>query len=149
MPGRPRKPYDELEASGAFKKDPKRREKRDKEPSPESGIGGAPSDIGKEVKNAWRTIVGWDSRGVLSREDRGLVTVAALLYKEIKCMDRDGVLDNMKAISEFRQVLGSMGMTPVSHHRVKPRKKTPVSANLAPVKKDFRSNVIGFKPPTE
>ena len=51
MPGRPRKSYIELEASGAFKKNPKRREKRDKEPSPESGIGGAPSDIGKEVKN--------------------------------------------------------------------------------------------------
>ena len=57
------------------------------------------------------------------------MTVAALLYKEIKRMDRDGVLDNMKAITEFRQVLESMGMTPVSHHRVKFRKEagSPVS----------------------
>ena len=147
MAGRPRKPVADLEASGAFKKDPQRKRARERELSPNPGIGLPPRGQSQEVRNAWNTIVSWDREDqVLCRRHRAAVLTAAIAMVNMS-IKRDGEwVYDQKFLNIFRLTLPELGMTPASHHRIKPRKKTPVSANPAPVKKDFRSNVIGFKP---
>jgi len=125
--GRPRKPFNVLELSGAFKKNPARRRARVAEPHISVGLGEPPqewvenaehSQRCKELTEIWRQIVAQDVLHVLNISHRILVeNTCHLMYKIRRASKGLG-----KATSgDFAQVksnLASMGMTPIDSPRV-------------------------------
>jgi|SRR5581483_3162635 len=125
--GRTRKPFNVLELSGAFKKNPARRRARTAEAHVSAGLGNPPQEWldnadhnqrCKELLEIWGEIVAQDVLHVLNISHRILVeNTCHLMYKIRRASKGLG-----KATSgDFAQVksnLASMGMTPIDSPRV-------------------------------
>lgn len=96
--GRPRKPTAVLELSGAFKKDPKRKQARKQEPKAKGKIGPYPGSMKKSTeKDAYDLIVSLAPEGVLTEADQLFVyQMAQILHASwqgfIKSADRQQLL---------------------------------------------------------
>lgn len=78
--GRPRKPTNLLELSGAYKKDPQRKKARQNEPSGGGGLGPYPgSRVGMTEEDAWNIIRTKAPKGVLEEADEEHVMLIARL----------------------------------------------------------------------
>jgi len=132
--GRPRKPAQVLELSGAFRKNPSRRRERAAELAIKPGIGDPPAEwIQGAEHNArlahllklWNEIIAQDILRVLNVSHRALVeTTCYLMYKVRQASAGYG-----KATSgDFARILSNlatMGMTPVDSPRVAEAVRVP------------------------
>ena len=115
--GRPRKPSNVLEMSGAFRKNPQRRKEREGEPQPAQPIGPPPDWMPDNVQEAWRDIVRLAPGGVLGDCDRIYVEVAS----ELLALKRQlGVMAMEPAkLNRLETMLGKLGMNPADRSKVK------------------------------
>lgn len=161
--GRPRKPTEMLELSGAFKKDPQRRRPPGvKETRP---LGEPPSRLPIDVVPYWHEIASMVPSGVLTISDRwASEIIARLMQKSARGADDDVACLELAKLAELSPVetrrllarerisgaelstlsslLGRLGMTPADRTRLsipieKPRNKFSV---LAEQTKAFRPN---------
>lgn len=114
--GRPRKPSNVLEMSGAFRKNPQRRAERANEPQPTAPIGDPPPHLTANAARAWQDIVRLAPGGVLGDTDRLYVEIAA----ELLAMKRElGVLAMEPAkLNRLETMLGKLGMNPADRSKV-------------------------------
>ncbi len=82
--GRIRKPSAELEAKGAFAKDPKRGRARRNEPKPDGPIGRPPTYFDAYHCAIWREIIDECPRGVLTKADRKLLELSVRLTAKMR-----------------------------------------------------------------
>ena len=112
MKGRPRKPTNVLEFSGALDKNPQRRRARAGEPKPDKPLGACPRSQNDRVRAAWNFIKRSAPAGVLTKADRTGVLAAAICLAEFEL---NGSLDHIK---EYRQWASRFGLTPADRSRV-------------------------------
>lgn len=123
--GRPRKPTNVLEMSGAFKKDPQRK-RQDAETS--GPLGKAPPHINGAVLNAWNEIVKSAPREVLTGSDALAIEVAANLLAQF----RDDPIEFPAAkLVRLEALLGKFGMTPADRAKVGGKKEAPKGNQFA------------------
>lgn len=119
--GRPRKPTQVLELSGAFKKDPQRKRARANEPQPLGSLPPYPGSMeGGTQEDAYNLIVATAPPGVLT--DADLITVLEL--SRILCLSwRDACTASERHL--LLATLGKLGMNPSDRTRlqVAPEKK--------------------------
>ena len=120
--GRPRKPSNILELSGAFDKNPNRRLERENEPDPGKPIKKTPPKYFDENEiECFKHIIGWAADGVLRESDYLTVEVTATLLAKVR--ERVAV---PAEIARLLAALGTLGMNPADRSRVqvvKPKKK--------------------------
>ena len=104
---RPRKPTKILEASGAFKRNPKR--KRGSEPEVTTPIGNAPEHMEADQVTAWCEIVVSAPAEVLTGADRLALEIAAVLMAEFREDPREF---QAAKLTRLTALLGQFGMTP-------------------------------------
>ena len=121
--GRPRKPAAELEASGAFAKNPARR-RVDAEGAGQFSVH-APGHLDQPIAEAWDYIVARLPKVALSSSDEVAVEVAAYCLAAIRAMagPRDPAF--LKMAGELRQCLAQLGMTPIARTRLAGEKPPP------------------------
>lgn len=110
---RPRKPTRTLELLGAYKKDPKRKQKRAREPQPEAGLGKPPKTFDESERARWRDLVEICAAGVLTKQDRPAAMSlcqlwAALLRNKISVSER----------SLLHGLFGKFGLTPADRSKI-------------------------------
>ena len=105
--GRPRKPTQELELSGAFEKDPQRKRARSQEPKSEVPIGPPPQNWDvpdgalrcqefQRLRVIWEELVSQAPPGVLSSSDRlHLEVVCGLVHKYRRNLLKDAGLKTL------------------------------------------------------
>ena len=126
MAGRPRKPTNVLQLSGAFRKDPQRLAARANEPQPDGPIGEAPAYMNEDEARVWGEIIAECPTGVLTNADRGIlaVTVSMRLHAEQgEPFVVDGVptsvrIFDTKKIALLMRCYTELGMTPASRSKV-------------------------------
>ena len=84
--GRPRKPTQVLEDTGAFKINPSRGLARANEPKSEGSIGAAPKFFDTEEREIWQEFVDEAPRGVLTKADRKILELAVALTRKKRVM---------------------------------------------------------------
>src|SRR4051794_33452283 len=111
---RNRKPTQELEQSGAFEKDPKRRLARENEPVPAGPLGDPPDYLSAAAQNVWHELASHVPEGVLTIADRFLVEIVS------RQMARLRAGEDLKAaeINQIISCLSRMGLTPADRSRV-------------------------------
>jgi hypothetical protein len=110
---RPRKPTNVLKFTGAFDKNPKRAEERQREPKSTDPIGAPPPELEGHALTAWNRIVSEAPPGVLTKRDRLVVQAAAVLSGRMIRGE-----DDAKLLSQLRVFLGELGMTPAAASKV-------------------------------
>lgn len=132
--GRPRKPAQVLELSGAFRKNPARRRERAAELAIKPGIGDPPSDwvTGaehnerlKSLLRLWNEIVAQDVLRVLNVSHRALVETTCYLMYKIRRASAGYGKANSGDFARVTANLASMGMTPVDSPRVAEAVRVP------------------------
>jgi phage terminase small subunit len=108
------KPSAVKELSGAYKKDPQRRNKS--EPKPKNGIGPASKHLkNKEMKEIWDEVVSQVCIGVLGDSDRMSLEILCRLIYDMR-FDWDEF--NGSKQSNMIKLLGQFGMTPVERQKL-------------------------------
>lgn len=118
-----RKPTAILEASGAFRKNPKRRADRENEPKPAGPLGNPPDWLNDKERECWREILEEVPPGVLTKSDGIALATAASLYATIKAR-------KAKAADRtcFRHYLTALGLTAVGRSNM----SVPPTENVDP-----------------
>ena len=107
------KPSALKELSGAYKKDPQRRNKN--EPKPKAGIGPASKFLNEEMQKIWDEVVDQVCIGVLGDADRfALEALCRLIYD----MRYGWEEFNGAKQSNLIRLLGQFGMTPVERQKL-------------------------------
>ena len=125
--GRPRKPTNVLEMTGAFSKNPSRRKARSSEPSQLEELGSVPKRLINKQKEAWNEIASNCPHGVLTKADRHSLEMTAVLLAEFW---ETGVEMKGTHLSLLNTLLAKMGMNPSDRSRVtvrEPKKENPFS----------------------
>jgi len=110
---RPRKPTKAHELSGAYAKNPQRRNSRAREPHVEGGLGECPQFLDTNQKVCWAEIVEQAAKGVLTRSDRVIVELAARLLTVIRYGEPTAA-----DYTQARACLQQLGMTPAARSLV-------------------------------
>jgi hypothetical protein len=121
--GRPRKPTNVLELTGAFRKNPARAAERDDEPAADVPIGPAPPHFDALQVEAYDELVRRAHRGVLCDSDGVAVEVGAVLLARLRKAPDDFTAGEF---GRLQAILGTLGMTPADRSKVsaiKPREK--------------------------
>lgn len=118
MQGRPRKPTAILEMSGAFKKDPQRRDARAAEPIPQGPIGEPPEHLNDIEKAAWGAFIEETPPGVLTIADRALLTQASKLRAALDLGTFQTESGRLNAEKLFLSMLTRIGATPADRSRI-------------------------------
>jgi len=125
--GRPRKPTEVLEFSGAFRKNPARRRARANEPKITTALGDPPREWldGAELSgrfaallSAWREIVAQDVLHVLNASHRDLVESTCYLKYKIRRASAGYGKSTSGDAAQLTANLRLMGMTPSDSSRV-------------------------------
>ena len=116
---RPRKPTADLELSGAFTKDPKRRESRRNEPPPNGPIGEAPNYFDDNQRDLWNEVVELVPPAVLAKSDRIVVELIARLLQKL----REGMIKGAE-LNILVTCLSRLGLTPADRSRVSAKPET-------------------------
>jgi hypothetical protein len=82
--GRPRKPTAQLEAIGAFDKDPQRKAARENEPKPNGPIGEPPAYFDDAHRAIWFELIDECAKGVLAKSDRKHLELATRLTAKMR-----------------------------------------------------------------
>lgn len=121
--GRPRKSIEELQQSGAFRKDPQRLQKRLEVPAPPSGIGDPPDILKPPEKAVWIEVVGISAPGLLKSSDRlALIDLCRLWARYLKYGENitggksRGV--NSRQMSRLNKLFSQFGMTPLDRGKI-------------------------------
>lgn len=146
MRGRKRLPTATLEASGAYKKNPQRRDERANEPEPEAGAA-KPPGMSLEAERHWPVMAKiLEDAGVLTRMDglalgvycetyarwrdaldafnrQRVVSVGTGKTRKLVPNPQHDIAD--KAQSQLVRLMTEFGMTPASRSKVSGRKKAP------------------------
>jgi phage terminase small subunit len=110
---RPRKPTKELEAKGAFKKDPQR--KRLGEPKTNPTLGAVPEHLSPVEAKVWHEIATLAPFGVLTKSDRIELEFAARLV----AYNRENYNTvSITALRHQHSVLGKLGLNPSDRARL-------------------------------
>jgi hypothetical protein len=113
MMGRPPKPTQVLEMSGAFKKNPQRKKARATEPVIDTLLGKPPGYFTDEQRAAWVEIVQCAAEGVLTGSDSVIVEMAArelVNYRTGFCNSSDKML--------LMSILARLGFSPADRSKV-------------------------------
>lgn len=110
---RARKPTALLELSGAYKKNPQRRQSRASEPQPREALGPRVEKLNKLQAACWDRIVALAPPGVLKSSDEAIVELTARLWATVKGGDATAA-----EVTQFRACLQQLGMTPASRSLV-------------------------------
>lgn len=113
--GRPRKPTNVLEMTGAFSKNPSRCEDRSSEPGQFEELGCIPERLTNKQKEAWKEITSNCPYGVLTKADRHSLEMTAVLLAEFW---ETGVEMKGTHLSLLNTLLAKMGMNPSDRSRV-------------------------------
>lgn len=119
MGGRPRKPTNLLQLTGAFKKNPARGRSREYEPKPEGELGGPPECWDAETSEGERLIAIWEE--LVANVPEGVLTSADRFHVELTCRLMRRVRSGFGKTSDFGQLnvlLGKMGLNPSDRSRV-------------------------------
>ena len=122
---RPRKPTNILNLTGAFDKNPARRKARASEPKDLGELGDPPKRLNAEQLAAWHEIVENTAYGVLTRSDRHILEITAVLLAEFW---QAGALMTGTHLNILNASLGKMGLNPSDRSRVtaqEPKKENP------------------------
>lgn len=112
--GRPPKPTQVLELSGAFKKDPKRKRARTNEPQPKGQIGAWPGESkGRTEEQAYNMILETVPANVLADSDQMFVWILAKLVFKIWNGEAKAAEIQMAMAG-----LGKLGMNPSERSRL-------------------------------
>lgn len=113
--GRPRKPTNILNLTGAFDKNPARRKARANEPKDLGELGDPPQRLNAEQLKAWNEIVENAAYGVLTKSDRHSLEITAVLLAEFW---ETGALMTGTHLNILNTSLGKMGLNPSDRSRV-------------------------------
>lgn len=104
-----------LDATGAFQKNPKRRNARKNEPKPTGKIGDPPKWFDKNREGVWRELVEQSAPGVLTNSDRAVLErVSDLLWQSReKPGEFPAAKDNL-----LMRGLSMIGMTPADRSKI-------------------------------
>lgn len=108
-----RKPTAILEASGAYKHDPRRR--RHGEPDSGRGVGPAPEWLAQDARAIWDEIVADCAPGVWQSGDRGFLAALSELLARFR---RDPTGFGTKSMTQLLGMLARAGMTPADRSKV-------------------------------
>lgn len=110
--GRPRKPTKQLEAAGAFRKNPDRGKARANEPKPSGKLGDPPAWLDTLATECWHGLV---SRVPypLTNSDEHILALTARLESRVRREIATGA-----EINQYRACLQQLGMTPASRSNV-------------------------------
>ena len=113
---RPKTPTSILDAKGAYKKNPSR--KQSGEPKPRMGIGSAPTvtNASVEFASVWDEVVGMVCPGVLGNSDR--IALEAMCHLLIQ-FRLDPLDFPATKLSRLEALLGKFGMTPADRAKIK------------------------------
>jgi len=111
MAGRPRKPTELLELSGAFDHDPNRR--RPLGPKSDRAIGGPPEHLSPSEAQAWREVVADHPPGVLTSADRPVLEALSTLIAKMR---HEGLTGS--EWGHLRGFLVEIGATPASRSKI-------------------------------
>lgn len=118
--GRPPKPTNLLQLTGAFKKNPKRGAKRANEPKPEGPLGDPPARfLNPHSPSAvyhlemWHELIGMAPIGVLTSADRWAAELACVLMAKVRYGGFKG-----GDVAQLSSLMGKMGLTPSDRSRV-------------------------------
>ena len=106
---------------------PGKRPLNDQEPEVIEPLGDPPAGWAGGAKALWHEIVECAPNGVVTKADRHLVEIAVRLLAQI----RGDAEVNAATVTQFRQCLGEMGMTPSGRARlsvVKTKEANPFAA---------------------
>jgi len=120
MAGRPRKPSNILDISGAFKAHPERKAARANEPEVVGELGDAPDWMTPAQKSIWREIAKEMHKNVCGEQDRQQFASLVLVTERIRKPDAP-----IAAFAEQRMMLARFGLNPADRSRVqqgKPKK---------------------------
>ena len=115
MAGRPRKPTAVLEASGAFEKDPQRRDARANEPASNGPIGNPPDYFDENHRDVWFELADMAPDGVLAKSDRLHLEVAVRLTVKMRLAPAK----MPKWLSYLGKALTTLGMSPLDIDEMK------------------------------
>jgi len=110
-----------LELRGAYKTNPER--KRPPAPKPDPEVGKPPESLSESARLCWQEIVDICAPGVLTKSDRIMVEVAAVLLDEFRQADEPFMTSR---ISRLESMLARLGLSPTDRQRVAiPQKPEP------------------------
>jgi phage terminase small subunit len=119
--GRPRKPTSELELSGAFRRNPKRKQERQGEPVVTSPLGPPEAYLNDTAKEIWQQ----NARAGpwLTGADRATMGLACHLMSEFRQLGAAMPVARMRVLVS---ALASLGFTPATRAKIgAPRETTP------------------------
>lgn len=108
-----RKNTAELALVGALDARPGRYADRKNEPKSNGPIGNPPDGFNPTKKKIWSEVIDLIPPGVLQKSDRLIVEVVVMLTYELRTNEI-----NMAGITQLRQALATLGMTPADRSRV-------------------------------
>jgi phage terminase small subunit len=112
--GRPRKPTELLERSGAFKKDPARGQARADEPIPQSPLGDPPAHLNAEQRVIWYELAAEAKEVRLTSADRTHFEMTVRLTA--RCRGEEA---NTGDFAQLNKYLGQLGLNPSDRSKVK------------------------------
>jgi phage terminase small subunit len=115
---RPPQPAEILELKGSFKQNPNRR--RPPCPKSDQPIGDPPAWMSAALQRIWHEIISESVPGVLTRADRGILSLACYLETKL----RAGTLRGPD-IAQYRMCRAEIGMSPVARQRLTAQPKAP------------------------
>ncbi|MDU9400608.1 hypothetical protein [Pseudomonas sp. zfem003] len=117
--GRPRKPTNVLELTGAFKKNPDRAREDAQTVGP---LTGPPPHLNGGALHAWKEIAGHAPLEVLTNSDRIALELAAQLLHQFR---EDPVEFPATKLVRLEALLGKFGMTPADRAKVAGKPSRP------------------------
>lgn len=110
---RPRKPTRILELTGSFKKDPKRKKTRAREPQPEAGLGKPPKTFDESERARWKELIAICAQGVLTKQDRPAAESLCQLWAKSR---RNAISVSERSL--LHGLFGKFGLSPADRSKI-------------------------------
>jgi hypothetical protein len=136
--GRPRKPTNVLELTGAFRKNPSRAAAREHEPRPADPLVKPPASFNPETSTGSRMLAIWHE--LVSQAPDGVLTTADAFHVELTCRLMFQVRIGSGKAGDYAQLnslLGKMGLNPAD--------RSKISVSNEPKEDKFESFMRGKK----
>ena len=115
---RPRTPTAQLEARGAFVKNPQRKRTRHSEPQPTAFLGDPPKHLKANEKNVWRELAAKLVRGVAANSDEAAFETLVCLISDFRQRRRRRVPQPVGEYTAMTKLYTLFGMTPADRSKV-------------------------------
>lgn len=117
--GRPRKPTNVLELTGAFRKNPGRAAAREHEPKPADALVSPPASFNPETSTGARMLAIWHE--LVAQVPEGVLTTADAFHVELTCRLMFQVRIGCGKAGDYAQLnslLGKMGLNPSDRSKI-------------------------------